>query len=169
MVNKWYKLANGWHVTPIPKNACTSIRKHGVLLKTDETPTDQKCAVIRHPCDRLVSIYFNQTVDRNCVYLKENLLFDAFIAKMVNKVDNEDCHTRPQFLHLNYTDITLVNFNKVGEFFSGIGIELEKLNSSTHDAWETYFNPGLRNMVERRYSEDLTLYNLVEDRVSILY
>lgn len=161
MRNKWCRLVNGYYWTPIAKCGLTSIRQH--VEEVVEDPGYPRIAVIRHPCDRLVSAYFNTDPFRNTDHLKaEGGGFEEFVLEAIDRGDNDDARFRPQFLNLNVPDIQLIDFDNIGPAFLSIGIDLEKLNSSVHDEWQTYYSDELIALVKERYQQDFELYNKVK-------
>lgn len=158
-VNKWCLLTNGYYWTPIAKNGLTSVRQH--VKEVVKDPGYPRIAVIRHPCDRLVSAYFNTSPTRNVDHLKDGG-FAEFVIDSVKCGDRDDARIRPQYINLNLDDIQLIDFDNIGQAFSEIGIKLDKLNSSIHDPWQKYYTDELIEIVKKRYSQDFDLYDKVK-------
>lgn len=159
MKRSYVKLTNGWYFIPIQKNGSTSVREHQEGTFRHRSRADFKgftIAIIRHPCDRLVSCWLNRTVDFMNYGCKT---WDDFIDYVVKTPDdNLDAHARSQAYLLDEMPDKLVKFEEMNEEFAKIGIVLKKKNASERGPWQDYFTQEQIDRVLERYKRDYELY-----------
>jgi hypothetical protein len=136
---------------PIPKNASTAICRalgqgHVYDMRASDFPAP-RVAVIRHPVDRMVSLWkfcrYHAPSDELRLLATQD--FEDFALD-----PPEHAFTKPQAYWLD-APTRLVPFERVAEEF-GLA---ERVNASLGDVDVT---PAARAAIEQRYSEDLNLY-----------
>ena len=148
---RWYLLKNGWWYCNINKNASTAIKEHKVDNKFHPIKPEKSFAVIRHPCDRLVSCF----ADRY-----EGWTWEKFLDYVLHEPDKTiDSHCRPQYLHLSPMPAKLVSFDHLREELAAMGLEMKVRNASKHKPWQSYFKPQQIRSIRARYREDFELWD----------
>jgi hypothetical protein len=173
MVN-WVLLKNGWLWANINKNASQAIQAHTDfddrtkgqkdvrkrLEKAEER--NNRLAVIRNPYDRLVSCWANRRADfSGCDD------FTDFVDYVVRTPDEEiNSHARSQTYHLEPWPRLLIDFERVNEEFASLGINLQRINSSKHKHWTSYYNQWQLKAVRQRYLRDFEVWESLSDGTS---
>jgi len=164
---------------PLP--AFTNI-KHGHLSVLDIRPhvpqkildSYYKFTFIRNPYDRFVSSCFflfaaREAFAQNPVgfmkkLLKQDkelpLMFRPQLSYIENPIDSNnsfmDFHGDFEYLQRD--------FDKVCTELKLPLQQLEILNTTKHDNWETYYDEELKQLVQDRYRADLKLYQSIQNR-----
>ena len=165
----------------IPKVASASInaafkneRRHH-LAPAHEDGGEYRWAVIRHPLDRLVSLwsYFcegdglkGQPQVAKLGYFKGQG-FEAFLDVVYNK-GWANIHTRPQsgFLGDRQADY-YADFANLGEEWKALkrrspGLKipwnLPRMHQTKHRGWKDYFTPETRKRAEDHFAKDMALH-----------
>lgn len=159
----WHKLTNDWFYVNINKNASTSIKAHRIDGKYRiPRPKDKSFAIIRNPCDRLVSCFHNRGEEFF------NPTWDAFIDHVCNTPDEEiNSHARSQYINLTPKPTMLINFEHINEVLPSIGIDIKRMNFSHRGKWEDYFSPEQMERVRKRYKEDFDLWRQLETQSQV--
>ena len=180
--------AAGYGYVNVPKAACTSIHAAIALHHgTTFSPSPQTCSVkrivslrhlhwfsvVRHPCDRLVSLWADYltppyptaslAVNPDLAYFVD-WPFEAFVRAIVDREPGQaNAHYMPQTDLLYYLDTPLtdqlLHFETLAVEWEGLrercGVPaLPHLRPSEHQPWQGMYSPDLLALVARRYAAD---------------
>jgi hypothetical protein len=169
----------------IPKAACTSIR--AVLVGKENTDKSENCShdefqqdqfqhytwftFVRHPLDRLVSLYYSLTRTNNWTkgFLRRRLRVDempemrAFWKILIHGFDGlRDMHLTPQVTQLPERQLDFIGrFERLESDWAQLDLPpLPHLNPTKHGTWFRYYYDDDGNILpearqlEELYSED---------------
>lgn len=164
-------VGNGLRIHTIPKVAHSSFNilareyNHYRADPYEEGPED-RFLVVRHPLDRLVSLYTFcccRDISSPIEYYTKGLLFQQFL-EAIKKHYLKNVHTIPQWYfrgpHKIKWIVKLEDLNTVWETVSQeysmnlLGI----VNKTIHDPWQDYYSKKDRQYFETLYQEDINLY-----------
>ncbi len=180
----------GLALCAIPKVASTAMRQavlrslsvidpdsynHPALKVDDEiNESEWVMAIVRHPLDRLVSVYHYFLIDDThpTFSLKEawtGMPFGDFVA-MVSENRDEDVHTRLQssFLPRRINDIDVLEnvgpaWKRLQKKFGWLDDLVPTNASEREEGWKDYYDDASLKLAKRAYESDFELYERVRE------
>ena len=128
-------------------------------------------AVVRNPFDRMVSMFFfAKKYNLGKLYNISLDSFDDFVEGFYKASKNPDFfHAKPQFEYISGNDIvTVCRFesltNDVCEFINENELsfdvdEIQKLNSTEHNDYKSYYTDKTKQIVKDMWQADLTRFS----------